>query len=430
MASRTTVLALIAGDENRFSLEHRIFNTTSLFIVSFGILGAVANYFLGLHPVTVWLSLVGVAIASVFYYRSRITGDFGLFTILAFVFASIVVLAPIHFFNGGLQGNVIYLMIMLLNIFLLVIQRGYQYLISSIYYITFITLLATEYLYPELIFPYRSAEERYLDHAVTMSYSLFYTAIVITVFRKNYDHERNKVKEQYEQMKVLNLQIDEQLKALEKQKQELADAVLIANEKNEKNKILLRELNHRVKNNLQVVSSLLNLQSQSIGDDLARAAILESKNRLVSMVLVHQRLYHDENSTRIFMPDYIKDLGHNIMQTYSVDEPDSDAIRYELEPIILSVEQTIPIGLICNEVITNFFKHVYIEGQKHLSISMKEVDGYCQLSLEDNGSGFDQNAQKKTFGLRLIKSLVKQIGGEFSLQTAVGTRWIVQFHVK
>ncbi len=417
---------LIAGDPEKFPLEHRIFNSTTIVITSFAIFGSIANHFLGLHPMTVWMGVVGFFIAAGFYYYSRFKGVFGIRISLGFVITSILILGTIHFFNGGLDGNVIYLLIMLLNIFLLVVPEGYQVTIYIIYYLSFISLLLLEYNFPNWVVPYKSTEERFMDHGVTMFYCLLFTAVVITLFRKNYNQEREKVRQQYVQVKELNSQIDRQMSKLEQQKKDLAIAAEVANDKNEKNKILLRELNHRVKNNLQVVSSLLNLQSHSIADEKARAAIIESKNRLLSMVLIHQRLYHNENATQIFMPDYLRDLAENIEFTYSA-ESKNDLITYAIDPIFLSVEHAIPLGLICNEIITNFFKHVAPKPSASLCIQFTATDNGFLLLARDNGHGFDVNNVDGSFGIKLIHSLIKQLGGTSALTFSPGTNWEISF---
>jgi two-component sensor histidine kinase len=416
----------ITGEPEIFPLEHRIFNATAIVITSFAILGAIANYFLGLHPMTVWMGFVGFFVATGFYYYSRVKRLFALPLILGFVFAAVSILGTIHFFNGGLDGNVIYLLIMLLNIFLLVVPQNNQTLIYLLFYFSFLTLLLLEYLFPEWIVHYNSIEERFADHAVTMFYCLLYTAIVIGLFRRSYNNERLKVKEQYDQMKLLNSQIDQQLKTLEEQKRELADAVEVANDKNEKNRILLRELNHRVKNNLQVVSSLLNLQSQSVLDEKAKAAIVESKNRLLSMVLIHQRLYHNENSTHIFMPEYLRDLVDNIEFTYQSGEHE-DVISYNVDPLLMSVEHAIPLGLICNEIITNFFKHVYSLQKGKLTIAFQKINSEYVLEVNDDGPGFNIFNSEGSFGIKLIHSLVKQLGGTSKVASDNGTHWQIRF---
>ena len=427
MRSFRQIGRVIAGDPGLFSLEHRIFNSTTIVITSFALLGAVANYFIGLHPMTVWMGVIGFLVCITFYYFARIRRTFGLPITLGFVAASILILGIVHFFNGGLNGTVIYLLIMLLNIFLLVVPQGYQALIYIIYYLSFISLILLEYFFPGWIVPYKTLEERLSDHTVTMFYCLLYTAVVIGIFRRSYNDERNKVKEQYEQVKTLNTKIDHQLTELEHQRRELAAAVQVANDKNDKNKILLRELNHRVKNNLQVVSSLLNLQSQSVEDAKAQAAIIESKNRLLSMVLIHQRLYHNENATQIFMPDYMKDLSENIEFTYQVND-NRDAIRYDIEDVFLSVEHAIPLGLICNEIITNFFKHAAAQGGQ-LLISLRQEADWTVLNISDNGPGFAGN-KTEGFGIKLIHSLVKQLGGTTQLRSDTGARWEIRFSSK
>ncbi|MBC5994543.1 sensor histidine kinase [Pontibacter cellulosilyticus] len=418
---------VITGDSQIFRLEHRIFNISSFFITTFAIVGAIANYLIGLPLATVWLSLAGAVISAGLYFASRIRKVFSVSLIFCYVFASLGLLSVMHFYNGGIDGNLFYLIIMLLNIFLLMVPPRYQYWVFGIMYTDLLLLLVLEFYNPGWVLPYDSKEERMIDYGVTMLYSMFYTTIVIVTFRKSYYLERQKVVEQNNQLLALNEQILSQQKRLEEKTHELEASVKVANERNEHINILLRELNHRVKNNLQVVSSLLNLQAYAISDDNARRALLEGKNRLLSMILIHQRLYQNDNATEIYMPDYIKDLTETIMFTYS-NEFDEDMLEYDVEPIWMNVEAAIPVGLICNELITNAFKYAYADvDEPLLHIKLAAAEDKFLLQISDNGPGMQNDGKKKTFGLDLISSLLKQLDGDMEVDTDSGTKVTVQF---
>jgi two-component sensor histidine kinase len=423
-----TVKTYIAGAESDFPLEHRIFNVSSFFITSFAVLAGFANYLIGLETFTIWFSFVGAAVSFILYYAARFWRLFSLFTVFAYLLATISILSVMHFYNGGMSGTIIYLIIMLLNIFLLILPRRYQYWVYGLLYANILGLLLVEYFYPGLVVPYKSKEEKILDHAVTMLYSLFYTTLVIISFRRSYYTEREKVVAQNNQLIVLNEQIEDQKQALEYKTEALETAVQRANQQNENIKTLLKELNHRVKNNLQVVSSLLNLQAHSITDEKAKSAILESKHRLVSMILIHQQLYHDENATQVFMPDYLKELAECLMLTFT-GHLDEELISYRIEPLNIQVDKAIPLGLICNELITNCFKYAFLEDAGcHITISLKQQDNQYQLSIADNGKGIAAPVNSKSFGMELVKSLVLQLNGTYKVTSDSGTCWEIAFN--
>ncbi|QCR24363.1 sensor histidine kinase [Pontibacter sp. SGAir0037] len=417
----------IRGNEVAFALEHRIFNMSSFLITSFAVLGATANYLIGLHMLTVWLSLAGALISGALYYYSRFRNHFSISLIVIYIIATMTILSWMNFYNGGLEGNVIYLIIMLQNIFLLIAPAKYQYWIYSLFYLNILALLLLEYIFPHWVLPYSSREEKIIDHAVTMLYTLLYTTVVIAAYRKSYYTERERVAAQNRELLSLNEQITWQRQKLEDKTQELEAAVKIANDRHEHINTLLRELNHRVKNNLQVISSLLNLQAFAVQDENARHAILESKNRLLSMILVHQRLYQVGSATDVYMMDYLRELAETIMFSYNGIFED-EMLEYDIEPVWLNIEATIPLGLICNELISNAFKHAFKDTpEPRLKVTFKDKGAQYLLEIEDNGSGIRHSASSKTFGMDLVNSMVKQLNGNLSITVARGTSVSVLF---
>ena len=200
--------------------------------------------------------------------------------------------------------------------------------------------------------------------------------------------------------------------------------------KNQQNEVLLKEIHHRVKNNLQTISSLLSLQSKSIDDPTALDAVQESRNRVASMALIHQKLYQGENLAAIEMRDYFKTIGRAVLKSFG-DKAKGVELEVNMPEIELDVDTAIPIGLITNELITNSLKYAFQEKESgKISISMtQEEDNLIQLQIADDGinqsTGISEGGTG--FGTMLIKLLTTQLKGELKQSTEQGTATIIQF---
>nr|WP_246439641.1 sensor histidine kinase [Rhabdobacter roseus] len=187
----------------------------------------------------------------------------------------------------------------------------------------------------------------------------------------------------------------------------------------------MKELHHRVKNNLAIVSGLLKLQSNRITEVSAAKAVREGQQRVEAMSLIHQRLYQTDHVTSVNIREYIIDLAENLMQSYGYDR-DAFDLRIDVERTQLDVDLAIPIGLIINELLTNSFKHAYEGVQRPmLIINLRNNDGIT-LEVKDNGPGVDPIEWKKTsnsFGKRLITNLSEQTGGEFRIENTDGMHY-------
>lgn len=193
---------------------------------------------------------------------------------------------------------------------------------------------------------------------------------------------------------------------------------------------LLKEIHHRVKNNLQTVISLLNSQSAYLENDMALSAIKNSQHRIHSMSLIHQKLYNSENISTINMPNYIKELVEYLRDSFSLGQ----RIRFELkiDPLELDVAQAVPLGLILNESITNSIKYAFPEdrtGMIYVTLEATSENKYL-LTIADNGIGFDANIDAKkinSFGLSLIKGLSDDLEATFSMENKNGTIFKIEF---
>ena len=194
--------------------------------------------------------------------------------------------------------------------------------------------------------------------------------------------------------------------------------------------MLLKEIHHRVKNNLMIISSLLNLQSRYIKDEESKNIFKESQNRARSMALIHERLYQSTDLKSIDFGDYIFTLSNDLYRTYAMDT-NLIKLNVDVGEIMLDIDISIPLGLIINELITNCLKHAFPQGRiGEINIKFQKLNNKYQLEVKDDGIGFPRNINYKhtdTLGLRLITSLTEQIDGEIELNSISGTSFKITF---
>jgi two-component sensor histidine kinase len=185
--------------------------------------------------------------------------------------------------------------------------------------------------------------------------------------------------------------------------------------------VLLREIHHRVKNNLQVVSSLLSIQGREIEDSKALEAVKESQNRVKSMALIHQYLYGEHDLKSINMQEYVSQLSQNLFDTYRLDQ-DLIELTLQVEAIHLDVDTAVPVGIILNELITNSLKYAFPEGQSGLlEIRLFEKEDRLFLIVKDNGVGQSTGNQSGTnFGMKLIRAFQHKLGTEIEIESEGG----------
>ncbi len=188
---------------------------------------------------------------------------------------------------------------------------------------------------------------------------------------------------------------------------------------------LLREIHHRVKNNLQVISSLLGLQARYVQDDSALDALKTGQDRVKSMALIHQKLYREDNLKGIEVKDYFEKLCESLFQSYSIP---SKRIKLDLQvaDLNLDVDTVIPLGLIINELVSNSLKHAFPnEEEGNLTIQLSETpDQKLKLHVSDDGMGLGAEMEKKlnqSFGFRLIRSFQNQLDAEIEVDGSQGT---------
>ena len=195
--------------------------------------------------------------------------------------------------------------------------------------------------------------------------------------------------------------------------------------------VLLKEVHHRVKNNMQVISSLLNLQSRRVLDPAVLEMFRESQRRIRSMALIHERLYQSSDLSHIEFSQYLRNLAIHLFHSYQADSRRIQ-LRIEAERILLNINTAIPCGLIVNELISNALKHGFPDGRKgELEIRFHKVaqDGFL-LRIRDNGVGIPQALdihKTDTLGMQIVNTLVGQIDGRLELDRRHGTAFELRF---
>jgi len=193
---------------------------------------------------------------------------------------------------------------------------------------------------------------------------------------------------------------------------------------------LLREIHHRVKNNLQIISSLINLQSRYIKDSETLDVFTESQNRVRSMAIVHEKLYQSNNISKIDFAEYLHDLVTSLFYSYNI-QPEKINIETDIENIFFDVDTCIPCGLIVNELLTNCVKHAFPDNERgHIYIGLHDDGGTYTLNVCDDGVGFPESIDHKntdTLGLQLVTNLVNQLEGSLEVINNNGTTFKIKF---
>ncbi|MDI6643836.1 MAG: histidine kinase dimerization/phosphoacceptor domain -containing protein [Methanobacteriaceae archaeon] len=198
----------------------------------------------------------------------------------------------------------------------------------------------------------------------------------------------------------------------------------------EEKELLLREIHHRVKNNLQIISSLLSLQSRNIKDEKYLGIFKESQNRVKSVSHIHEYLYQSRKMTKINLSDYIRRIITDLRYSYGLD-PEKVQIKVEIEKINLNIETATPLGLIITELVSNSIKHAFPDKEKgEITIKITRINNKFLLEVSDNGVGISEDLileKSDSLGLKLVNTLVEQIDGNMELDVTKGTNFKINF---
>lgn len=221
----------------------------------------------------------------------------------------------------------------------------------------------------------------------------------------------------------------ENARLLGQTRKRLEEQIALHNEK----EVLLKEIHHRVKNNLQVISSLLNLQSRNVSDRKTLDVLRDSQNRVRSMALIHEKLYQSDNLAKVNFGEYVNSLATFLLMSYRTDR-NSVNLKIDLENIYLPLETAIPCGLIVNELTTNTLKYAFPDDRKGtLWIETRQTpdDGFV-MCIRDDGVGLPPNLDidtAPTLGLQLVHGLVSQLNGTLEIERRGGVSYRISFQI-
>ncbi|EKF85878.1 PocR ligand-binding domain-containing protein [Methanobacterium formicicum] len=201
----------------------------------------------------------------------------------------------------------------------------------------------------------------------------------------------------------------------------------------EEKEVLLREIHHRVKNNMQIINSLLSLQSQHVEGEETMDVLKESQGRVRSMAMIHEKLYQSPNLTKIDFKDYIEKLASNLIYTYQVETRNIEQV-FEVKDVEMNIDTAIPCGLIINELVTNSLKYAFPQSESNgngiIKIELNQLEDQFKLVISDNGVGLPAHIQPEnteTLGLQLVNSLVDQLEGTLEIDRIKGTKFTIIF---
>jgi two-component sensor histidine kinase len=224
-------------------------------------------------------------------------------------------------------------------------------------------------------------------------------------------------------------QVNEQLRLEITQRKHAEEQIRASLQEKE---VLLSEIHHRVKNNLQIISSLLALQSVHVEDERVLGALKDSQGRIRSMALIHEQLYRSANLSRINFSEYLKDLAKALLQAHS-DKAGSIHITTHADHVFLDVARALPCSLVINELVTNSLKHAFPGGRGgeiHIGFSREDAANFT-FTVTDNGCGLPEGFDYRSspsLGLRLVVNLVElQLGGKLSVNSDGGATFHIEF---
>lgn len=224
-----------------------------------------------------------------------------------------------------------------------------------------------------------------------------------------YDNMENRVKERTIELSELNLTLQKEIVEHMKDEEKIKASL-------KEKEVMLKEIHHRVKNNMQIISSMIGLQASTVEDQKFCELLKDSQHRIKSMAIVHENLYQSDNMAFINFEEYVNNLIWSIKSTYNVNKKNIEIVA-DVDKVSLDMDIAIPVGLIINELITNAYKHAFIDNRPGtIMLQIKEIETKkYQMILKDNGVGMDPNfdiENSKSLGLKLVNALVNQLEAE------------------
>jgi two-component sensor histidine kinase len=362
-----------------------------------------------------------IAITTVFFIK-------GTCPVATVIFSTVVALASLFFNLRSYYNVATYVFVISINVIIFTTSQQYILAVGNyLYYFPVVFCVAL------LHNPFKKNVRTIIFFSIILVSFLASLSIDIDSLKlKNITEEDNKVLFAYNcvltvflttilvylVVRLINRQNNELIQILNKEKE---SQVVIGNSLKEK-EVLLAEIQHRVKNNLAVISGLLNLQLSNAQGDEARLLLLDAKNRVMSIAMAHERLYKKQDLSKINLGHYLQELTEEIVGSHDLNS--RICIQKQIVDVDIPITKAVPTGLIINEVLTNSLKHAFSNDFQNPAIGLKMVldENVIHITLHDNGVGFGDLKERKesSLGISLIESLANQIDAEISFTNKAG----------
>jgi two-component sensor histidine kinase len=406
----TKVLNIGIDDDLSFyqKRETKILNLFALITIFGCVVGSINVYFLGEAYPSVIVIFEIIASAAIMFLNHR---RFYVASAYLFVVSINLTLMHMNVFYATETGSYLYYFPLIFCIALLHNPNKPKTRIIIFFSMISLGLLTSRFLNPSFIGTAQlTAEQNNIMFNFNVNLVAFLTVVLVFLV-----------------ISLINKQYVELSELLETVKE---DKLTIQNSLKEKD-VLLAEIQHRVKNNLAVIIGLFNLQKENATNDETRQSITEAKNRVLSIAMVHERLYRKSDLSKINLKYYISELTKEVVRSHPLYS--SVTIAEEMEDLDADITKAVPVGLIINEVVTNSLKHAFNNTQVaptlHITL-LKTFDLIC-IKIKDNGKGFPENKKhnEKSLGLTLIESLTEQVDGKVYYENNSGAQVKLTFPV-
>lgn len=407
-----------------------LFSVYYFFAYQYGFFGYFFDWVNHIHPSLIWITSASITITYTLFIQSFLhlkQSDRLLWKVLnggiGFVFFVVLVESISFAIDYDIQHSFFFTLFSLsvqLSLMLFSLYRIYK-LKSTLSRIALLgaSILVSTTLFGQLASTLKLVDQTnyFIMSALTLEIFIFNIGIGIRMFLMS--KERAKAQSNLiNQLKINEkIQLDQQVeleKAVKERTEELG-------QRNKQNELLLSEIHHRVKNNLQTISSLLSIQQRKLKDDVSKQVIADSKSRVIAMGLIHEHLYKNASYAQIDFSGYLQELVRNLVETYSKPGVYIDLV-IEFPKLKLGVENAILLGLIVNELVNNSIKHAFNKVEHpRLHVSMRQDASHTILSIQDNGIELiDDLDFSGSFGWKIIKSLCDKLKASLSISQIDG----------
>ncbi len=328
------------------------------------------------------------------------------------------------------QGIYVFLIIMIVGTTFALINRGLSFTITLIYAVVVVTagllvgpkssmifasfsIISYAYTFNHLVVSNQIKHPNISEMATYNFSGLIASLLVLAILTS-----------------IISKGLRTQVNELHKSNRARVKAMNEANKALNEKEILLREIHHRVKNNLQIISSLLSLQSTQHGDEKTHKMLMDTQNRVKSMALIHEKLYMTSDISHIDFDEYLKVLVNHMALSYLID-PGSVKLELDIDDIVLDVDNAISCGLVINELVSNSMKYAFIgrsDGIIDISMKVDDQKDLMILMVSDNGVGIPRSLDihnLESLGLQLVDTLVCEMKGHVRLISKEGTKFII-----